>query len=177
MNLANNQIYSAHGVGSRIVQVKDKKVRITNLLGSSVHMGKININNPVKIFRQFLNTCEKSDYHIVDFHAETTGEKKAFFLEFAGQVDVIVGTHTHVQTNDAHVFNNTAFITDLGMSGAFNSVIGAEPDTILAMYREEVARFTLTPAKGKYQLNGALINFTDTTNTVKDITPIYLLEK
>jgi calcineurin-like phosphoesterase len=176
MNVNKNSIYSSWGVGSRIVKVGDKSIRITNLIGKSITMHKIETDSPFIKFTEFLEHCEPTDYHIVDFHAEATAEKKAFFLTFVGQVNAILGTHTHVQTNDAIIVNGTAFITDAGMTGATNGVIGADPDTILDMYNGRAERFILSPAKGKYQFNAVVVELDDKNNETKKITPINILE-
>jgi len=73
----------------------------------------------------------KTKIIIVDFHAETTAEKRAFALYFDGKVSAVVGTHTHVQTADERILEKgTAFITDLGMAGSLDSVIGVKKEII-----------------------------------------------
>lgn len=72
---------------------------------------------------------------IVDFHAEATSEKKAFGFYLDGKVSAVLGTHTHVQTNDASILQNgTAYITDMGMTGNTDSLIGAAKSTLEATY-------------------------------------------
>ncbi len=79
----------------------------------------------------FLRTKTKTI--IVDFHAETTAEKAGMGIYLDGRVSAVVGTHTHVQTSDERILpKGTAFITDLGMAGARNSMIGMKPEPILA---------------------------------------------
>jgi metallophosphoesterase (TIGR00282 family) len=76
-----------------------------------------------------------ADAIVVDFHAEATSEKQALGLYLDGKVSAVVGTHTHVQTSDARILpNGTGFITDLGMCGPINSVIGMDPDTVLPKF-------------------------------------------
>ena len=73
----------------------------------------------------------KSDIYICDFHGEATSEKIAYGYHFDGRVNIIVGTHTHVQTNDARILKNgTMYMTDLGMTGPLEGVIGVTPDDI-----------------------------------------------
>ena len=77
----------------------------------------------------------KSDIYICDFHGEATSEKIAYGYHFDGRVNIIVGTHTHVQTNDARVLpKGTMYMTDLGMTGALEGVIGVEPQLIIKKF-------------------------------------------
>lgn len=108
---------------------------------------------------------------IVDFHAEATGEKIAmgYFLE--GKVSAVVGTHTHVQTNDAKVLpGGTAYLTDLGMCGASNSCLGMKPEIILDRYLTGLPR-QLEAASGPGVLQGAIFDLDDTTGRALSIAP------
>ena len=100
---------------------------------------------------------------VVDFHAEATGEKIAmgYFLE--GKVSAVVGTHTHVQTNDAKVLpGGTAYLTDLGMCGAADSCLGMKPEIILDRYLTGLPR-RLEAASGRGILQGAIFDIDDTS--------------
>jgi calcineurin-like phosphoesterase len=132
--------------------------------------------NPFSLFDNFLKT-NGADIHIVDFHTETTSEKNAFLLTFAGRVSAILGTHTHVQSADEKIYKNTAYITDVGMTGGSLGVIGAEPETILKVFMGTSERFRLSPSHSKYQLNAVLLSFNDQTNVVEFIKRIFLYEK
>ncbi len=108
---------------------------------------------------------------LVDFHAEATSEKKAMGFYLDGRVSVVAGTHTHVQTNDACVLpKGTAYLTDLGMCGPAQSVLGMDPDVILKRFlgrlpvRFEVAR---SPAR----LEGALCEVDAATGRAVGIRP------
>ncbi len=108
---------------------------------------------------------------IVDFHAEATGEKIAmgYFLE--GKVSAVVGTHTHVQTNDAKVLpGGTAYLTDLGMCGAVDSCLGMKPEIILDRYLTGLPR-QLEAASGRGILQGAIFDIEDTTGRAISIAP------
>nr|WP_321260565.1 TIGR00282 family metallophosphoesterase [uncultured Pseudodesulfovibrio sp.] len=107
---------------------------------------------------------------LVDFHAEATGEKIAmgYFLE--GKVSAVVGTHTHVQTNDAKVLpGGTAYLTDLGMCGAVDSCLGMKPEIILDRYLTGLPR-QLEAAAGPGILQGAIFDIEDTTGNAVSIT-------
>jgi hypothetical protein len=94
---------------------------------------------------------------LVDFHAEATSEKKAMGYYLDGRVSAVLGTHTHVQTNDAQVLpHGTAFITDLGMCGPCQSVLGMEAEAIVSRFLNRLpTRFEV--AKGPVRLEGALV--------------------
>ena len=94
---------------------------------------------------------------LVDFHAEATSEKVAMGRFLDGQVTAVIGTHTHVQTSDAHVLSGgTAYITDAGMTGPHDSVIGVRTDLILRRFTTQMpVRFE--PADGGVRLEGVVI--------------------
>lgn len=97
---------------------------------------------------------------LVDMHAEATSEKRALAHMLRGRVQAVVGTHTHVQTNDACIFDGTGYISDLGMCGPEDSCLGMDSDIILRRFRTGLPqRFDL--AKGPCMLNGALMEVVD----------------
>jgi calcineurin-like phosphoesterase len=99
---------------------------------------------------------------VVDFHAEATSEKVALATWLDGRVTAVIGTHTHVQTNDARVLpGGTAAVSDVGMTGPHDSVIGVRADLALARMRTRLpVRFE--PAEGDVRLEGALVTCTET---------------
>lgn len=98
---------------------------------------------------------------LVDFHAEATSEKKAFGYYLDGRVTAVVGTHTHVQTNDAEVLpKGTGYITDLGMTGAKCSVLGIEKEVAISRFITKMpTRFKA--ADGKAVLSGVVLCIND----------------
>ena len=105
------------------------------------------------------------DFSVVDLHAEATSEKIAFGLAFDGRVNVIFGTHTHIQTNDARIFpGGTGYITDIGMTGVYNSVLGVEPELMIKKFYTKMPQYHNT-AKGDVTVSGAL--FTIDTDSFK----------
>lgn len=93
------------------------------------------IGSPFLALDEFLQNRAKSDIIIVDFHSEATSEKRAFGFYADGRVSAVLGTHTHVQTADAQVLpNGTAYISDAGMCGAANSVLGVQKQAALARF-------------------------------------------
>jgi len=151
------------GVGSVICDFKGKKIQITNLMSMQCST-RAKMVNPFLAMDEIIKKSPKPDIHIVDFHAETTSEKNAFLMNFAGKVSMIVCTHTHVQTADEKIYKNTAYITDIGMCGAKESIIGCKPDELVAMFRGERPNFHLDPAKSAYQFNSVIVDFDDKTN-------------
>ncbi|MDC0038468.1 TIGR00282 family metallophosphoesterase [Gammaproteobacteria bacterium] len=94
---------------------------------------------------------------LVDFHAETTSEKMAMGWYLDGRVSAVVGTHTHVPTADERVLpNGTAHITDVGMTGCYNSVIGMQTDKVLRRFVERIPE-RFEPASGRGSVCGVII--------------------
>jgi len=123
-----NLINCNTGKGFTTIEFKDKSITVINLQGNIFMPSVI---NPFKVVDNLLNEIT-SDIIIVDFHAEATSEKRAmgFFLD--GRVTAVLGTHTHVQTNDAQILpKGTAYVSDVGMTGPINSVLGIDKDIII----------------------------------------------
>jgi metallophosphoesterase (TIGR00282 family) len=124
----------APGFGSIVVTARDgTKVAVLNASGR-VFMHPIDCP-----FRATLAELEaiagQARVHVVDFHAEATSEKIAFGRFLDGRVSAVVGTHTHVQTADERILpGGTAYITDLGMTGPSESVIGVEPEVVIRKF-------------------------------------------
>ncbi|MDO4288552.1 MAG: TIGR00282 family metallophosphoesterase [Eubacterium sp.] len=114
------------------------------------------------------------DLFLVDFHAEATSEKIAFGYFLDGKATAVVGTHTHVQTADNRILpGGTAYITDLGMTGPLNGVIGVEKEIILNnMLTKRPERFNIEK-KRPWQINGVVIEVDDATNKPISIERLY----
>lgn len=114
------------GKGYNIYEKKGVKIGVVNLMGR-VFMG-IPLDCPFRKFDEIYEEIkEKVDYIIVDFHAEATSEKNAFGYYVDGRADIVFGTHSHVATADEKLLKKgTVYITDVGMTGAYHSVIGME---------------------------------------------------
>lgn len=106
---------------------------------------------------------------LVDMHAEATSEKQAMGWYLDGKVSAVVGTHTHVATADNRVLpNGTAFITDVGMTGPHNSVIGMEVQGVLQRFLDALpAKFAV--AEGNVQMNAVLIDVDEATGRARSI--------
>jgi len=108
---------------------------------------------------------------LVDFHAEATSEKVAMGWHLNGRVTAVVGTHTHVQTADERILDGgTAYITDLGMCGPIDSVLGVDTDPVLQRFRTQLP-IRLTAADGRSVFSGLLIDCND-DGTARSVTRI-----
>lgn len=133
---------SGYGYGVYKLKEKDVKVGVLNLQGRTFMP---QTDDPFTTSDWALTKIkEETNIVFVDFHAEATAEKIAYTWYVDGSVSAVVGTHTHVPTADAHIFpNGTGYITDAGMTGPFDSVIGMDKQTA-------IRRFTLsTPQRYK----------------------------
>ena len=100
---------------------------------------------------------------IIDFHAEATSEKIAFARMVDGRATAVIGTHTHVQTADERLLpGETAYISDAGMTGPVESVIGTEPDIIIEKFLSQLPR-RFEVAKGAWRLDGVVLDVNETT--------------
>ena len=165
------------GEGSRLFNVNGVNVRVTNILGTAFM--KEEVASPYYSLKSLIDTIQDEDsIHIVDYHAEATGEKMCFGYVFDGLVSAVLGTHTHVQTNDAKILEHgTAFISDVGMCGAANGVLGFEKNSVIkvTMFGEK-DRFGFVESD-QGLVTGVVITFDETTHKALEIVPIKLLEE
>jgi metallophosphoesterase (TIGR00282 family) len=117
------------------------------------------LESPFRVGDELINSLsEKATIIIVDFHAEATSEKQAIGWYFDGRVSAVVGTHTHVQTADEQIRpSGTAYITDVGMTGATDSIIGIRKEEAIAQLISQTPK-KFTPAKGDIQLQAVLLD-------------------
>ncbi|WP_338971465.1 TIGR00282 family metallophosphoesterase [Spiroplasma endosymbiont of Panorpa germanica] len=160
------------GPGSIVVNCLNKKVRVTNLIGRSFMDPA---ENPYQAFDELIQNSAPCDIHLVDFHGEASAEKMAFAWNYDGKITALVGTHTHVQTADEMILpKGTGYITDLGMTGPINSIIGVEPEDVIRKEKTGLpSRFK--PAKGAGQFCGVIININD-NNEVLALNRVFVRE-
>jgi metallophosphoesterase (TIGR00282 family) len=127
----------APGRGWTMVEKGGIKLAVLNLMGR-VYMEPLDC--PFRIVRREISGIKKDTNHIVvDFHAEATSEKIAMGWWLDGQVSAVVGTHTHVQTADERILpGGTAYITDIGMTGPFDSIIGVRKERALQKFTTRI---------------------------------------
>lgn len=145
-------------MGKDVLYVKynDKTIAIVNMLGRVY--SNTPLDCPFKTMDRLLKEIE-ADHIIVDFHGDATSEKKAFFYDFAGKVDAVVGSHTHTQTSDEEVYKNTCFITDMGMCGAYESILGDDIQMVIDRFRTGVYEKLKVQEEEYYRLNGVILDF------------------
>ena len=156
------------GKGYNIYSCKNKKIAVINLIG------RVDINvlseNPFIIAKEIINKIKNQvDRIFVDFHAEATAEKIAMGNFLDGNVTAVYGTHTHVQTADEKILpKGTAYITDIGMTGPKNSVIGMDIQASIKRFETTLPeRYKI--ATGECFLNGIIFEIDDNTNKVNKI--------
>ena len=114
-----------------------------------------------------------ADFIIVDMHGEITSEKMAMGYLFDGKATMVVGTHTHVPTSDYRIMEKgTAYQTDLGMCGDYDSVIGMNRENSLKKFLKDSSAQKHYPALGKATISGLMVQADDKTGLAKKIEPI-----
>ena len=161
---------SAPGNGIAYVDFGYTTAAVINIIGT-VYMEPIDC--PFKSADQMIEKAQENGAKIiiVDFHAEASGEKRAMGFYLDGRVSAIFGTHTHVQTTDAQLLpQGTGYITDIGMTGPINSVLGIKPSLAIAKMKDKLpVRFELDD--GECMLNGCIfeIDKSGQTTSVKTV--------
>ena len=158
------------GRGFEIYNIKSNlKVGVLNLMGN-VFMKKCeDVFEISKKFMEQYKLKEHFDFLIVDFHGEITSEKNAIGHYFDGRATLVVGTHTHIPTNDARILKNgTGYQTDAGMCGDYDSVIGMNKENSLNRFMKKNSNKHF-PAKGDATLSGVIVDCNIKTGLAKKI--------
>jgi 2',3'-cyclic-nucleotide 2'-phosphodiesterase len=145
------------GQGIVFIKVNNIEVAIINLQGRTFLPA---IDCPFRKADELVETARKrTPFIFVDFHAEATSEKQAMGWYLNGRVSAVVGTHTHVQTADERILSKgTAYITDVGMTGPYDGILGVEKEGVLKKFMTELpVRFEVVK-EGRNQLNAVLID-------------------
>ena len=123
------------GRGVEIFDIADEKLAIINLMG---HFTMPMVNNPFLTAQEIIKDLKEKNIKniLIDFHAEATSEKRALFCMLKGKVSAILGTHTHIGTDDMLIDNGTFYVSDVGLSGCRDGVIGMDK-------KEPMQRFTI----------------------------------
>ncbi len=161
------------GKGLGIYECKNKKIAVMNF------MGRVDINilteNPFLLAKDMVNDLQgKVDIIVIDFHAEATAEKIAMARYLDGKITCIFGTHTHVQTADEQILpEGTAYITDIGMTGPKDSVIGMNAEASIKRFETTLPeKYKL--AEGECILNAVIFEINDNNNKVTNVKRIYI---
>lgn len=162
----------AAGKGFCLLEKDGLKIAIVNAQGR-VFMAEL-VDCPFRYLDKLLqNELQGCDLIFVDFHAEATSEKMAFGNYLDGRVSVVVGTHTHVQTADERILpKGTAYISDVGMCGPRDSVIGGETEKIVKRFITGIPhKFDVADAKG--MINGVIVSFDKQTKKTAKIERVF----
>jgi metallophosphoesterase (TIGR00282 family) len=137
-------------------------------------MGRIfmpELDDPFRAVDAELTACklkQGADAILIDFHAEATSEKQALGYFIDGRASVVVGTHTHAPTSDHRVLpNGTAFISDIGMCGDYNSVLGMDVEEPISRFLTKIPRQRFEPATGPGTLSGLAVEIDDKTGLAR----------
>jgi len=129
-------------------------------------------DNPFHVMDKLLPSLRDVKVIMVDIHCEATSEKQAMGRHLDGRVSAVLGTHTHVPTADERILpNGTAFQTDVGMTGAYDSIIGFRPDEVLFRFLMNTPK-KLEVAKRDIRLSGALVDIDEHTGKARSIVRI-----
>ena len=162
------------GHGSTVVEVKGKKVGVIDLIGR-VNTGG-SYDSPFEVADKEIHRMKSDGVEIiiVEIHAEATAEKVALGYYLKDKINLIYGTHTHVQTADEKIYDTgMGYITDIGMTGPKNSIIGMEPSVALKRFLIQIPERYLC-AQGDYMLNGIVATIDEKSDKVSKLTRISL---
>jgi metallophosphoesterase (TIGR00282 family) len=153
------------GRGAALVRLKNgADVLVINAMGR-VFMTELDC--PFRAIDNELTACalkQGADAILIDFHAEATSEKQALGLFVDGRASVVVGTHTHTPTSDERVLPaGTAYMSDAGMTGDYNSVLGMDSEEPLSRFLTRIPRERFEPATGVATISGLAVEIDDTT--------------
>lgn len=162
------------GKGYVTINYNGIKITVFQVIGNTF-MEEGN-SSPFEAADELLKKVE-SDIYICDFHGEATSEKIAFGYYLDGRVNIIYGTHTHVQTSDERILpNGTAYITDVGMTGALNGVIGTKKEIIVNRFVYDKKEVFEPEDRGPTQFNAIIVEINETTHKVTKIDRINVIE-
>ena len=150
-----NMENTTQGKGAAVFEIGEMRLAVVNI------MGQVFMNTalcPFKTADMMIEALRgKATNILVDIHAEATAEKMALGWYLDGRVSAVLGTHTHIQTNDARLLDRgTAYITDVGMTGPRDSVLGMDKDPVLRRFVKK-QRARLIPATGDLQINCVVV--------------------
>lgn len=161
----------AAGQGDRVFTIGARRVVVANLQGR-VFMND-DVDDPFRAFDALWTKYQNESLagFIVDFHAEATSEKVAFGWYADGRASAVLGTHTHVPTADARVLpGGTAYISDIGMTGPLNSVIGVDKDIIVRRFLTQLPVKHEIPESGPAIVNAVAVELDPATGLARSIT-------
>ena len=171
-----NLVQGSPGNGYGIFNSKNnKKVAVINLMGNIFMKKCDDVFEAAKKFIEEVRLKKDADFIVVDMHGEITSEKMAMGYLFDGRATMLVGTHTHVPTSDHRIMEKgTAYQTDVGMCGDYNSVIGMNRDNSLKKFLKDPSAVKHYPALGEATISGLMVVGDNKTGLANKIEPIVL---
>ena len=167
-NIAKGSPGNGHGIF--LSKNKKFKIAVINLMGNVFMRKTEDVFQAAQEMQKKIKLKENSDFVVVDFHGEITSEKMAIGHFFDGKATAVVGTHTHVPTADSRILNNgTAFQTDIGMCGDYNSVIGMNKENSIKKFLKKKDAKNHFPADGVSTLSGLIIDADEETGLAKKV--------
>jgi len=155
-NLAAGSPGNGHGIF--LSKNKKYKVAVINLMGNVFMKRTEDLFIAAKNLKNKIKLKENADFIIIDLHGETTSEKMAMGHFFDGEATAVVGTHTHIPTADTRILDNgTAYQTDIGMCGDYNSVIGMNKENSIMKFLNDDKAQRHFPATGQSTLSGIIV--------------------
>ena len=168
-----NLVNGSPGRGYKVYYSKNEKfkVGVINLMGNVFMRKTEDVFQTAKEISNKMKLKKDVDFLVVDFHGEITSEKMAAGHFFDGQATCVVGTHTHVPTADTRILDGgTAYQTDIGMCGDYNSVIGMNKENSIKRFFKEKDAIGHFPAEGEGTLSGVIVETDIETGLAKKIT-------
>lgn len=156
----------------KVYSVNNKTICVVNLYGEAF-MNRV-ADKPYPYMDYVLENID-ADFYFVDFHGESTSEKMMCAHLYCDRIDALVGTHTHVQTADERLIGQTAYITDVGMCGAYDSIIGRDVDELIDRFIYEKKTY-YTVAEGRAFLNAVVIDVDDRSMKSRSIERVVISE-
>ena len=171
----NNFFDGSPGTGLGIYKIDNKKIAVLNLMGNIFMKKTDDLFEAVKFFLKKVKLNREADFILVDVHGEITSEKNALAHFLDGLVTAVVGTHTHIPTNDFRILKKgTAYQTDIGMCGDYDSVIGMNKENSIKKFLKDKTATKHFPALGEATMSGLLIEADEKTGLAKKILPILI---
>jgi|TARA_Y100000741_G_C18193873_1_gene534698 metallophosphoesterase (TIGR00282 family) len=170
-----NFVETSPGKGFGIYPTKDKRftVGVINLMGNVFMKKTDDVFVTAKKIKNKIRLKDNADFIVIDFHGEITSEKMAIGHFFDGLSTGVVGTHTHVPTADTRILEKgTAYQTDIGMCGDYNSVIGMNKENSIKKFFKDKSATNHFPAEGEASLSGIIIEADHKTGLANKVTRV-----
>ena len=155
-----NYLQDKPGQGEKLLKIGQNNLLVVNLIGRVFFKEQAEFTCPFIKAQQIIDSYQDKNLAgiLIDFHAEATSEKRALGFYLNGKVSAVICSHTHVQTADEQILNKgTAYITDLGMTGPKDSVIGLDKKTIINNFIDQTTKSAAVPESGFCQINAVYL--------------------